>query len=42
MKQASFFSLAYDNKKNTTRREVFLSEVDAVIPWEVVIKLVNG
>jgi len=41
MKQASFSSLAYDNKKKSTRREVFLSEMDAVIPWEVVIKLVK-
>ncbi len=41
MKQTSFSSLAYDNKKKTTRRETFLSEMDAVIPWGIVNKLVK-
>ncbi len=41
MKQTSFSSLAYDNKKKITRRESFLSEMDAVIPWDIVIKLVK-
>jgi hypothetical protein len=34
MKNVSFASLAYDNKKKKTRREKFLDEMDKVIPWE--------
>jgi IS5 family transposase len=33
MKQTTFASLAFETKKKRTRREVFLSEMDAVIPW---------
>src|ERR1700757_1128902 len=31
--QASFPDLEYANKKRRTRREVFLAEMDAVVPW---------
>jgi hypothetical protein len=34
MKQHSFAGLAYENKKRKTRRERFLDEMDAVIPWK--------
>jgi len=34
MKQASFASLAWDGKKKTTRRELFLKEMDQVVPWD--------
>jgi IS5 family transposase len=34
MKQQTFASLAYDNKKKKTRKEIFLEEMDRVLPWE--------
>lgn len=37
MKNLSFASLAYENKKKKTRREKFLEEMDKVIPWEELI-----
>ena len=33
MDQLSFASLDYAAKKKTTKREVFLSEMSAVVPW---------
>src|SRR5262252_3072442 len=33
MKQTTFASLAWNAKGKTTRRERFLAEMDAVIPW---------
>lgn len=33
MKQTSFASAEYAGKKRKTRREKFLSEMDAVVPW---------
>ena len=41
MKQASFADLAYENKKKVTRKERFLSEVDSVLPWSVMLKPVK-
>jgi IS5 family transposase len=38
MEQQSFASLAYDNKKKKTRREIFLQEMDKVIPWKLLTK----
>jgi IS5 family transposase len=38
MEQQSFASLAYDNKKKKTRREIFLQEMDKVIPWKLLSK----
>ena len=32
-RQASFADLEYATKKRLTRREVFLNEMDAVVPW---------
>lgn len=33
MKQTTFSEAAYDNKGKVTRREKFLCEMDSVIPW---------
>ncbi len=33
MRQATFASLAWDGKKKTTKRELFLKEMDQVVPW---------
>jgi len=38
MKQPSFSDLEYANKKKTTRRERFLQEMDAIIPWKLLVK----
>jgi IS5 family transposase len=37
MKQTSFASLEYAGKKRKTRREVFLAEMDRVVPWQRLI-----
>ena len=34
MKQPSFASIAYDNKKKKTKKEIFLDEMNRVMPWE--------
>ena len=34
MKQTTFASLAWNGKGKVTRRERFLGEMDAVIPWK--------
>ena len=36
-RQASFADLDYANKMRLTRREVFLNEMDAVIPWPALL-----
>lgn len=33
MKQLGFNSLAFDSKKKTLKKEVFLAEMDKVVPW---------
>lgn len=38
MKQSSFSELAYEHKKKTTRKERFLTEMDAILPWSVLLK----
>ena len=40
MKTLSFASLAYANKKKQTRREVFLQEMDRVIPWNELLEII--
>jgi len=40
-KQISFSSLAYDQKKKVTRREEFLSEMEATVPWSLLLKLIE-
>ena len=39
--QQSFASLAWNRKGKVTRRERFLAEMDAVIPWPQLIALVE-
>jgi IS5 family transposase len=41
VKQKSFASLAWDSKKKVTRRERFLTEMGAVIPWERLLVLIE-
>src|SRR4030042_1065926 len=41
MMTVSFASLAYENKKKTTRREKFLEEMNQVIPWEELLRIVK-
>jgi IS5 family transposase len=40
MKQTTFASLAWSNKGRTTRRERFLAEMNAVVPWERLLALI--
>lgn len=40
MKQTTFESLAWANKKKFTRRERFLTEMDAVMPWTRLVLLI--
>ena len=39
--RVSFASLVYDSKKKKTRREKFLEEMDQVLPWEELLKIVR-
>ena len=41
MKQATFASLNFDAKKRRTRREVFLTEMDKVVPWGALLALLQ-
>jgi transposase, IS5 family len=41
MKQTSFASLEYAGKKRKTRREMFLAEMDRVVPWQRLIALIE-
>jgi IS5 family transposase len=41
MKQTTFASAAWDRKGKVTRRERFLAEMDAVIPWERLLGLIE-
>ena len=41
MKQTTFESLAWKHKGKLTRRERFLNEMDAVIPWGTLTKLIE-
>lgn len=41
MKQTTFASAAWDKKGKVTRRERFLSEMDAVIPWASILALIE-
>ena len=40
MKQTTFASLAWNGKGRTTRRERFLAEMNAVVPWERLLALI--
>ena len=41
MKQTTFESLAWNHKGKVTRREQFLAEMDAVVPWEGLSALIE-
>ena len=41
MKQTTFASLAWNGKGKITRRERFLAEMDAVIPWAHLLRLIE-
>lgn len=41
MEQKTFASLAWERKGKQTKRERFLSEMDAVIPWKKLLKVVE-
>src|SRR5882672_630805 len=41
MKQSTFASLAWNGKGKVTRRERFLAEMDAVIPWPRLLALIE-
>jgi len=41
MKQQSLSDIEYGNRKRKTRREEFLEAMDAVIPWEEVVALIE-
>ena len=40
MKQISFSEVEFEGKKRTTRREVFLSEMEKVTPWAEVLEVI--
>lgn len=41
MKQLSFASLTYQNKKIITKKEKFLNEMDITVPWKRLLKLIK-
>ena len=41
MKQTTFASLAFDKKKKQTRRERFLAEMEAVVPWAALLAVIE-
>src|SRR3990170_3533663 len=41
LKQPSFASLAYEGKKKRTRKEKFLTEMDQIIPWKQLTRLIE-
>ena len=41
MTHLSFATLDHRNKKKHTKRERFLSEMDAVVPWAVLLSLIE-
>jgi len=41
MKQVTFASMAYENKKKQTRRERFLSEMNKAVPWERLVSRIE-
>jgi hypothetical protein len=41
MQQTTFASVAWQNKGKITRRERFLTEMDAVIPWSRLLAVIE-
>jgi transposase, IS5 family len=40
MQQISFSEAEYRAKKKITRREKFLTEMNAIVPWQVLLKVI--
>jgi len=40
-RQASFSDLEYTNKKRRTRRELFLAEMETVVPWRELLGVIE-
>jgi hypothetical protein len=41
MKQVTFALMAFENKKRQTRREKFLGEMEAVVPWSELLGVIE-
>lgn len=41
MKQTTFASMSFDAKKRRTRKEIFLSEMEQVVPWDALLALIE-
>jgi IS5 family transposase len=41
MKQISFSQMEFAGKKRTTRRELFLAEMEQVMPWSEVLGVIE-
>ena len=41
MKQTTFATLAFEHKKKQTRRERFLAEMEAVVPWAALLEVIE-
>jgi hypothetical protein len=41
MSQISFADAEYADKRKKTRREVFLEEMEVVVPWKVLLKIIE-
>ena len=41
MKQITFASMAYENKKKETRRERFVRKMDQSVPWGRLVSLIE-
>jgi transposase, IS5 family len=41
MRQLSFSDVEYGAKRKKTKREMFLAEMDCVVPWDSMIKLIE-
>jgi len=41
MKQISFADAEYAGKRKKTRREVFLDEMEQVVPWKALLKVIE-
>jgi IS5 family transposase len=41
MSQISFVDAEYADKRKKTRREVFLEEMELLVPWKVLLKIIE-
>jgi hypothetical protein len=42
MSQLSFSDVEYGAKRKKTKREIFLAEMDSIVPWDSMIKLIES